>query len=136
MWKLQPPPTHPLEKCHLPFSQQPHSKSWGPVKPPPFWKFGWSPPPPPPQQKGISLKRANPRKSEVSFNNFFRSCHLSIASNLLKMSLRKTSLFVHNLTGVIEKYFVSCIFQTAVVITVIKILEQYLWRNSVLERNF
>ena len=28
-------------KIAPPLSQQPPSKSWGPVKPPPFWKFGW-----------------------------------------------------------------------------------------------
>ena len=35
-----------------------------------------------------------------------------------------------------KKCSVSCIFQTIVVIVVIKILEKYLWRSSVLERNF
>ena len=48
-------------------------------------------------------------KWSVSFKNFFRkceyirSCDLPIASNLLKESFIKTSLFVVNLTGVMEK---------------------------------
>ena len=43
----------PPEKSHPPLSQQPHSKSQGPVKPP-FWKFGWrfTPPLPPQCRKG------------------------------------------------------------------------------------
>ena len=50
-----------------------------------------------------------------------------IYSNLLKKSFRKTSLFVLTVTGVMEKkYSVSCIFQTIVVVDVIKILEKYL----------
>ena len=92
----------------------------------------------------ISLERANNlEKWSVSFRNFFweceyiRSCDLPIASNLIKKSFRKTSLFVVNLIGVMEKkYFVSCIFETNAVIIVIKILENNLWRSSVLERNF
>ena len=46
MWKLQP-----LWKKSPPLSQEPPSKSWGPVKPPPtpFWKFGWRFNPSPPR---------------------------------------------------------------------------------------
>ena len=40
----------PLEKSQPPLSQQPPSKSWGPVKPP-FWKI-WLEVQPFPQQKG------------------------------------------------------------------------------------
>ena len=63
-------------------------------------------------------------KWKVSFKNFFRkceyirSCYLPISSNLLKKSFRKTSLFVLTVTGV-------PIFQTIVVIVVIKILQKY-----------
>ena len=52
MWKLQPP--SPNLRKRSPFlSQQPLSKSWSPVKSPPFWKFGWrfNPPPPLPSRK-------------------------------------------------------------------------------------
>ena len=38
---------NPPEKSNPPLSQQTPSKSWGPVKPAPFWKFGGSTPPPP-----------------------------------------------------------------------------------------
>ena len=50
-----------------------------------------------------------PEKSSISFKNFFskceymRSCYLLISSNLLKMSFRKTSLFVLTVTGVLQK---------------------------------
>ena len=88
-------------------------------------------------------KIQHPEKWSVSFKNFFRkfeyirSCYLLIASNLRKKSFRKTLFLVLNLTGVMEKKcFVSCIFETVVVIIVIKILEKYLWGSSVLERNF
>ena len=50
-----------------------------------------------------------------------------ISSNLLKNPFRKTSLFVLTVTGVMEKKCsVSCIFQSIVVVVVIKILEKYL----------
>ena len=49
----------------------------------------------------------HPEKWSVSFQNFFRkceyiSCYLPISSNLLKISFRKSSLFVFTVTGVIE----------------------------------
>ena len=53
----------------------------------------------------------HPEKRSVSFKNFFRkfewirSCYLPIFSNLLKKSLRKTLLFVLNVTSVLEKHF-------------------------------
>ena len=96
-------PASPPEKCHLPFSQHAPSKSWGPVNPPLFENLvGGSTPFP--KQKGHFFKKSqHPKKWSASFKNFFRSCDLPIASNLLKMSLRKTSLFLLNLTGVIEK---------------------------------
>ena len=40
------------EKSHSPLSHQPLSKSWCPVKPPPFWKFGWRLNPAPPPERG------------------------------------------------------------------------------------
>ena len=46
MWKLQPP-----WKKAPSLSQQPPSKSWGPVNPPLFWKFGWRLTPPPPAER-------------------------------------------------------------------------------------
>ena len=85
----------------------------------------------------------HPKKSSVSFTYFFReceyirSCCLLIPSNLLKKSFRKTSLFVLTVTGVLEKKCsAGCLFQTIVVIVVIKILEKYWLRSSILERNF
>ena len=42
----------PAEKSHLPLSQQPPSKSWGPVKPPLFENLVRGSPPLSPQQKG------------------------------------------------------------------------------------
>ena len=86
-------------------------------------------------------KWQHPEKRSVTFKNLFISECMNpsvfIYSNLLKKSFRKTSLFVLTVTGVMEKkYSVSCIFQTIVVVDVIKILEKYLWRSSVLERNF
>ena len=60
-----------------------------------------------------------------------------ISSNLLKKSLRTTSLFVLTVIGALEKTFaVSWLFQIIVVMVVIKILEKYWRRSSVLERNF
>ena len=57
-----------------------------------------------PRQKEHFFKKSqHHQKWSVSFKNFFRSCDLPIASNLLKMSFRTTSLFVLNLTGVTEK---------------------------------
>ena len=49
----------------------------------------------------------HPEKWSVSFQNFFRkceyiSCYLPISSNLLRISFRKSSLFVFTVTGVIE----------------------------------
>ena len=86
--------------------------------------------------------RQHPEKWSVSFKNFFRkcecirSCYLLISSNILKKSFRKTSLFLLTVTGVfLEESVVSCIFQTIVKV-MIKTLEKYRWRSSVLERNF
>ena len=52
-------------------------------------------------------KSQHPQKWSVPFQNFFRkceyiSCYLRISSNLLKISFRKSSLFVFTVTGVIE----------------------------------
>ena len=85
--------------------------------------------------------RQHPEKRSVTFKNLFISecmnASVFISSNLLKNPFRKTSLFVLTVTGVMEKKCsVSCIFQSIVVVVVIKILEKYLWRSSVLERNF
>ena len=41
MWKLNPPCPPPSWKKSPSLSKQPSSKSWVPVKFPPFWKFGW-----------------------------------------------------------------------------------------------
>ena len=66
-----------------------------------------------------------PEKGSASFKNFFRkceysrSCYFLISSNILKKS------FVLTVTGVWKKCFVSYIFQTIVVIVVIKILHKY-----------
>ena len=76
------------------------------------------------------------------FMNFFskweciRSCCLTTSSNLLKKSFRKTLLSVLTKTPVWKKCSVSCIFQAIIVTVVIKILEKYLLRSSVLEMNF
>ena len=60
-----------------------------------------------------------------------------MSSNLLKKSLRKTSLFVLTVIGALEKTFaVSWLCQIIVVMVLIKILEKYWRRSSVLERNF
>ena len=60
----------------------------------------------------------HPDKWGVSFKNFFRksvyirSCYLLIASNLLKMTFRKTSLFVLPVTGVmLAAYFKLLLLQ-------------------------
>ena len=57
--------------------------------------------------------RQYPERWSVSFKNFFReceyirSCYLLISSNLLKKSLRKTSLFVLTVIVVLEKSLLS-----------------------------
>ena len=77
-------------------------------------------------------------KSSIPCKNFFRkceyirSCYLPISSDLLKESFWKTSIFVVTVTGVLEKVF--C--QVIVVIIIIKILEKFLWKKSVLELIF
>ena len=82
----------------------------------------------------------HPRKWSASFKNFFtkfeciKSSYLAISSNLLKTSFSKSSLFVLAVKGVVAN--VSFIFQTKNIIVVIKILEKYMSRTSVLERNF
>ena len=48
MWQLQSPPLKKVTRCFLATP----SKSWGPAKPLPFWKFGWRLNCPPPLQKG------------------------------------------------------------------------------------
>ena len=53
MWQLHPPP--PWKKSP-PLSLQPPSKSWGPVNPHPFWKFGWRLNSPPLQKGGCTLR--------------------------------------------------------------------------------
>ena len=74
--------------------------------------------------------------------NFFRKCecirgcYLVISSNLLKRSIRKTSIFVLFRQLLKKKCYVSCIFQVIIVIVVIKILEKYLLKSSGLEMNF
>ena len=55
----------------------------------------------------VSLESANTQKG-VSFKDLFKkceciSCYLPISSNLLKNSLRKTSLFVITVTRVMGK---------------------------------
>ena len=52
--------------------------------------------------------RKHPQNWSVSFKNFFRkceciSCYLPISSNLLKKYFRKTSLFVLNVTDLMEE---------------------------------
>ena len=84
----------------------------------------------------------HPEKWSVSLKNFFRkceyirSCYLLIFSNSLKKSFRKNSLFSYCDRCFGEKCFVSYIFQTIILIAVIKILEKYWWRSSVLEKSF
>ena len=69
--------------------------------------------------------------------NFFRkcecirSCYLSKSSYLLKKSFRKTSVFVLAKTAVMEK--VLSYILAAYCNVVIKILEKYILRSSVLE---
>ena len=75
--------------------------------------------------------RQHPEKRSVTFKNLFISecmnASVFISSNLLKNPFRKTSLFVLTVTRVMEKKCsVSCIFQSIVVVVVIKILEKYL----------
>ena len=55
-------------------------------------------------------------------------------ADILKFT--KKVVFVFNKTAVLEKCSVSCIFQASIVTVVIKILEKYLLRSSVLENNF
>ena len=68
-------------------------------------------------------------------NCYFHNCYLPISSNLLKKSFSKSSLFVLPRQLLWEKCSVSCIFPAIIVIVVIKTLEIYLLRNSVLEMN-
>ena len=71
MWQLQHPPPSP-EKSRSPLSQQPPSKSWSPVKPQPFWKFGWrlNPPPPPAEREGgLHTMLKKPVHPNLTFNN-------------------------------------------------------------------
>ena len=87
--------------------------------------------------------RQQPERWSVSFKNFFRKCeyirsfYMLISSNILKKSFRKNSTFCAYCDRCFgKKCSVSSIFQTIVAIVVIKILEKYCWRSSVLERNF
>ena len=57
-------------------------------------------------------------------------------SNLLKRSFRKTSLFVLTKTAVMEKVLSQPHISSYYCNVVIKILEKYLLRSSVLEMNF
>ena len=72
MWQLQHPPPSPEKSCS-PLSQQPPSKSWSPVKPQPFWKFGWrlNPLPPPAEREGGGLHTMlkKPVHPNLTFNN-------------------------------------------------------------------
>ena len=65
-----------------------------------------------------------------------RSCYLPTSSNLLKKSFRKTSLFVLTKTAVMEKVLSQPDMSSYYCNVVIKILEKYLLRSSVLEINF
>ena len=83
----------------------------------------------------------HPEKWSFSFKNFLKkyeciSCYPPVSSNWLKMFFIKTSLFELTVTSVIKKKCsVSCIFQTSVVIVVIKILEKYMWRTAFLKNS-
>ena len=74
--------------------------------------------------------------------NFFRKCecirccYFLTSSNLLKKSFRKTSLFVLTKTAVMEKVLSQPDMSSYYCNVVIKILEKYLLRSSVLEMNF
>ena len=74
--------------------------------------------------------------------NFFRKCecirsyYLRTSSNLLKKSFRKTSRFVLTKTAVMEKVLFQPHISSYYRNVVIKILEKYLLRSSVLEMNF
>ena len=87
-------------------------------------------------------KQLTPRKVKCLFMNFFkkyeciRSCYLPTSSNLLKKSFRKTSLFVLAKIAVIEKVLSQLDISSYYCNVVIKILEKYLLRRSVLEMNF
>ena len=54
--------TTPPWKNSPPLSQQPPSKTWGPVKPLPFWIFGWrlNPPTPRTRRRGVHTMSSPP----------------------------------------------------------------------------
>ena len=93
----------------------------------------------------IPVETANTKYNSVSFMTFFRECEcirnyqLLIPSSSLKRSFRKTSLrALIKTTVVLTALLAASIFQTTIVIVVMKILEKYLFekfnfRNQFLE---
>ena len=82
----------------------------------------------------------HPEKWSISFKNFFRnceyirSCYLMISSNLIKKSFRK--FFCVCLLWQLfwkKSVLLAAHFKLLYVIIVIKILEKYWWRTSLLE---
>ena len=84
----------------------------------------------------------HPEKSSVSFTVFFREYLLQelLFADILKLTkkvLQKNFTFFAYCDRCFgKKCSVSCIFQVIVVIVVIKILEKYWGKSSVLENNF
>ena len=83
----------------------------------------------------------HPEKSSVSFTVFFREyLQELLLADILKLTkkvLQKNFTFFAYCDRCFgKKCSVSCIFQVIVVIVVIKILEKYSGKSSVLENNF